>query len=115
MARASTTTRPARPEATHGTRTVLLERLHPVDIHRAPVYVVGTKPLPFGHHILLPGVEVPGAANWSRLEAWVSARRVRLAGDFEEYTSYDDFVASQPQPEPAVDVVTPEAASDQQE
>ena len=57
----------------------------------ATTYVVNVRDLPFGHHMLTDGVEVPGAADWPRIEAWVSARRVRPVKDGEQYTSYEAF------------------------
>lgn len=55
------------------------------------MYVVYGRPLRFRSHILTKGVEVPGAADWTRLEAWVSARQVRLVAPGEEYTTYEAF------------------------
>ena len=39
-------------------------------------YVVGKKPLRFRGTVLQPGEEVPGAGEWTRIEAWVNARQV---------------------------------------
>lgn len=55
------------------------------------VYVCGGRPLRFGEHLLTQGVEVPGAADWLRLAAWVGARRVRRIEPGEEYVSYEAF------------------------
>lgn len=56
------------------------------------VYVVTGKPLRFEGNELPAGVEVPGAARWPRLEAWVGARRVRPLRVNEDYTPYAEFV-----------------------
>jgi hypothetical protein len=34
-------------------------------------YVVGRKPLKSGTTMLMPGMPVPGAENWLRVESWV--------------------------------------------
>lgn len=54
-------------------------------------YVCGSKPLAFGEHTLTAGVEVPGAAAWTRLEAWTGARRVRKIEPGEKYVSFLEF------------------------
>lgn len=56
-------------------------------------YVCGSKPLPFGEHVLTEGVEVPGATNWTRLEAWVGARRVRPVYEGDAFFPFDVFAA----------------------
>lgn len=61
----------------------------PVVVEKALTYVVNVRDLPFGEHILTDGVEVPGAADWPRIEAWVTARRVRPLKDGEKYTPYE--------------------------
>jgi hypothetical protein len=38
------------------------------------------------------GVEIPGAADWFRTEAWVEARRIRLAAPGEDFTPYEEWV-----------------------
>lgn len=38
------------------------------------------------------GVEIPGAATWHRVDAWVEARRIRLAAPGEDFTPYDEWV-----------------------
>ena len=81
----------ARGTSTRGSKNPAL--LAPV---RAPVdeivaYVCGAKPLLMGELTLTEGVEVPGAATWPRLEAWVTSRRVRPVKDGEEFTSFEDF------------------------
>jgi hypothetical protein len=58
------------------------------------VYVCCAKPLRFEGVELVEGVEVPGAAKWPRLEAWIGARRVRALRPNEEYTTYADFSAA---------------------
>jgi hypothetical protein len=59
----------------------------------ALVYLCGARPLKFGDYTLSEGVEVPGAADWPRLEAWVGARSIRPAYAGEEYTSFEEFKA----------------------
>jgi hypothetical protein len=84
----------AKGPATVGRRVPLaLEPSMPA-ARRVAGYVCGAKPLPFGDVILIEGVEVPGAADWRRLEAWVNARRVRPFYDGDDYVPYADFVAS---------------------
>lgn len=58
---------------------------------RIVAYVCGAKPLPFGEITLVEGVEVPGAADWRRLEAWVSQRRVRPVYDGDDFVPYEEF------------------------
>ena len=57
------------------------------------MYVCGHKPLLFGEFTLTDGVEVPGAAGWSRVEAWVAARRIRRLAPGEKCTSFASFTA----------------------
>lgn len=76
------------------------------------VYVCGAKPLKFGHYELTEGVEVPGAAEWPRLEAWVNSRRIRAIGPgvefipFDEFTVPVDLVRGEERLRAAVDAVT---------
>jgi hypothetical protein len=58
------------------------------------VYVCCAKPLRFAGIDLVEGVEVPGAATWPRVEAWVGARRIRPLRPNEEFTTYADFLAA---------------------
>lgn len=51
------------------------------------------RPMKMGEHVLPLGVEVPGAAGWLRLEAWVNQRRLRLVLPGESYETYVDFLA----------------------
>lgn len=55
------------------------------------VYVCGARPLKFREHTLTEGVEVPGAADWTRIEAWVNARAIRKIPADQPYTSYEEF------------------------
>ena len=55
------------------------------------IYVVFQKPLPFGEFTLTAGVEVPGAATWTRVEAWVSARRIRKINPGEKFITWLEF------------------------
>ena len=61
---------------------------------RGPVlaYVSDIRPLKYGDHLLPQGVEVPGAAEWPRIESWVDARRVRPVYEGEDFTTYEDFL-----------------------
>lgn len=59
----------------------------------AQVYLCGGRPLKVGDYTLTEGVEVPGAAEWRRLEAWVGARAVRPAVSGEQYVTFEDFKA----------------------
>lgn len=62
---------------------------------RVPVaYVVATKPLRFGEHTLLAGTEIPGAADWIRLEAWISSRAVRPVYSGDVYVTFESFIES---------------------
>lgn len=65
------------------------------------VYVCTARPLRVGAYLLREGVEVPGAANWLRLDSWVNSRRVRKIKVDESYLTWDDFVAEQAQEEQA--------------
>jgi hypothetical protein len=82
--------------ARKGRRVVLQERPTTVDTDGdgPHLYVCGPKPLRVGADVLHEGVEVPGAADWLRLESWVGCRRVRRIKATEEHTAYTDFVAA---------------------
>jgi hypothetical protein len=71
------------------------------------VYVVGRKPLKFGAMTLVPGVEVPGASAWPRIEAWVNARAVRQVLADEDYIGFDTYAAMWAEEHPA-ELVEPE-------
>lgn len=73
-------------------RPELLVRRGAEKIDDIECYVVGLKPLPYGEHILDPGTEVPGAEDWTRIEAWVSARRVRPIKTGEPYVSFEEYL-----------------------
>ena len=73
-----------------GKRVVLSPR-KPVEA--AATYVCTVKPLLFGEFTLTEGVEVPGASSWTRVEAWVSARRIRKIEHGEKYISFEKFTA----------------------
>lgn len=62
------------------------------------VYVVGRRPIQFGRYTLPPGVEVPGAADWLRLESRLTTRMLVPAGP--EYVHFEDWAAANPLPEP---------------
>ena len=59
----------------------------------AKTYVCGSKPLDFGEYTLTKGVEVPGAASWTRLDAWTGARRIRKVEPGEKFISFAEFTA----------------------
>jgi hypothetical protein len=63
----------------------------PAAAGKVTAYVCGVKPLRFGNHVLTEGVEVPGAASWLRVEAWVSGRRIRPVLEGEPFVSYEEF------------------------
>lgn len=83
----------ARGTATRGKRVDLVPATK-AEAQVTAIYVCGARPLDFGDLTLTEGVEVPGAADWHRLEAWVSARRVRQLRVDEEYTPFEDFKAA---------------------
>ena len=59
----------------------------------AVVLVVTGRPLKVGTYEVPAGVEVPGAASWPRVEAWIGARRLRALATGEKYTTFEDFTA----------------------
>jgi len=67
---------------------------------KGQVYLVGARPLRVQGVELPPGCEVPGAASWPRVEAWVIARRIRPATAGEEYTTFEEHLATLAPPEP---------------
>jgi len=60
---------------------------------------------------LLLVVEIPGAGDWPRIQAWLSCRRVRMIGENEEYVRFDDFAATWDSDHPETVPVLPEPAS----
>jgi hypothetical protein len=58
------------------------------------VYVCGPKPLRFGELTLTQGVEVPEAANWPRVESWVSNHRIKALAAGEKCVSFLEFTGS---------------------
>lgn len=60
------------------------------------VFVVGLRPLRSGPYLLPPGVEVPGAASWPRIEAWVTSRVIHPAGAPGTYVTFEDYVNALP-------------------
>lgn len=91
--------------ARSGRRNTTLLAQEPPAAH-APVgslYVTCARPLRVGEHILPAGVEVPGAGKWVRVEAWVTARRIRKISASEPYIPFEVFEAwvndeSEPKP-----------------
>ena len=83
----------AQPKApvSRGQRTALPPRAEQPLV--PATYVCGSKPLPFGEHTLTAGVEVPGAASWTRIDAWTGARRVRKIDPGEKYITFAEFTA----------------------
>lgn len=69
--------------------------LNPVrkNVAAAAVYVCSGRPLKVGDYEVPAGVEVPGAAEWPRVEAWIGARRIHPAASGEEYVTFKDFTA----------------------
>jgi len=63
----------------------------PAQAGKVTAYVCGPRGLKFGHHTLTEGVEVPGAADWLRVEAWVSSRAIRPVLEGEEFITYEAF------------------------
>lgn len=59
----------------------------------AHLYVCTVRPLRYGNDVLTEGVEVPGAAEWIRVEAWVNSRRIRKISVDDAYIPYADFKA----------------------
>lgn len=57
------------------------------------VYVCGIRPLRVGELLLTAGVEVPGAAEWPRVDTWVSTRKIKAITSNDEFIAYDDFKA----------------------
>ena len=102
--------------AAKGRRVALPELAPSSGPGRAVAYVCGGRPLRFGEHLLTAGVEVPGAADWLRLEAWVGARRVYPVYEGEEYVSYEQFTGMTYQDELAareVGLIEEELAAEQ--
>ena len=79
--------------ARRGQRVALVED-RPTEAQAVALYVCGARPLDFGEMVLTEGVEVPGAADWPRVQAWVDARRIRMLRVGEEYTTFEDFRAA---------------------
>src|SRR5690242_19287313 len=77
--------------ATRGKRVALPPAQPPSAEGGAPVYVVHNRPLKFGGHTLPKGTEVPGAADWTRVEAWVNARQIHRLQPGEDYVTYEAF------------------------
>lgn len=63
----------------------------------AHLYVCTVRPLQYGDDLLTEGVEVPGAQQWVRVEAWVNARRIRKISVDDAYIPYADFKAERDQ------------------
>jgi hypothetical protein len=57
------------------------------------IYIATGRPLKFGEYELPPGVEVPNAGTWPRVEAWVNARRIREIKPGENYVLFSDYQA----------------------
>lgn len=65
------------------------------------VYVVSGRDLRYQGRLVPAGVEIPGAADWFRLSAWIDARRIRPVAPGEQYISYADWVKPQLEAEEA--------------
>lgn len=57
------------------------------------VYVVNGRDLRYHGRLVPAGVEIPDAASWFRLSAWIDARRIRPVAPGEDYTPYEEWVA----------------------
>lgn len=64
-------------------------------------YVVGRRPLRHQGKVLQPGEEVPGAAEWPRIEAWVSARSVVRCSRVVELVAEEPVTEDDTAEEPA--------------
>lgn len=71
-----------------GKRTALAKAPRVSDSAVAAVYVCTAKALDFGQFTLTEGVEVPGAAGWTRVDSWVGARRIRKIEHDEAFTPF---------------------------
>ena len=63
------------------------------EVAGASLYVCTVRPLRYGDDVLTEGVEVPGAADWVRIEAWINARRIKKISADDVYIPYADFKA----------------------
>ena len=88
--------------ARRGRKDVTLLAPEPPPPLETVVYVCGRKPLKFGAMTLVEGVEVPGAVEWPRLEAWVNARAVRPVPPHGEYIAFDTYAAMWAEDHPEV-------------
>lgn len=84
--------------ARRGKRVVLQDApVAPSTVTGAHLYVCTIRPLRFGEDLLTEGVEVPGAQDWVRVEAWVNARRIKRISVDDAYIPYVDFKAERDQ------------------
>lgn len=77
-----------------GKRTALAKAPRVSDSAVAAVYVCTAKALDFGQFTLVKGVEVPGAAGWTRVDSWVGARRIRRIRADESFISFFEFAGA---------------------
>lgn len=77
-----------------GRRTALASRPRTEASAGQTIYVCTDRALPFGSFTLTKGVEVPGAASWTRLDSWVGARRVRKIEPGETFVAFLEFAGS---------------------
>jgi len=96
----------SRGPAKRGKRVALADPSPREAARQVVAYVCGAKPLDYGEHTLTQGVEVPGAAGWTRLEAWVGARRVRPVYEGEEFITFEEFCRPQLDGTPVTEVAT---------
>lgn len=90
------------PSTRRGSKnTALLEPRPEQGFVPGTVYVVARRPLTYNGVVIPVGVEVPDAASWRRVDAWVHARWIRAVAPDEEYTKYDDYLASLEAEEPS--------------
>lgn len=81
----------AEPGTARRGQRVALPTEPPTSVGKVAAYVCGARPLKFGHRTLTEGVEVPGAAGWLRVEAWVSSRSIRPVLPGETFVTYEEF------------------------
>lgn len=72
---------------------LLVEKPSAVDGPAGDLYVSCARGLKLGEYNLPEGVEVPGAEKWSRVEAWVNARRIRKIREDDAHIPFKVFEA----------------------
>lgn len=70
--------------------------LAPKAVEPEPEYatvLVTARPLRVGDELLPPGVVVPGADYWPRLDAWIGTRFIKRIPATEPHWTYEDWMA----------------------